>query len=50
MGYTEPPAPVGVELALALPAIMAGIRMATVTTIGLVTVAAPGPARADWAG
>jgi osmoprotectant transport system permease protein len=40
MGYTRPQLLWGVEMPLALPAIMAGIRIATVTTIGLVTVTA----------
>jgi len=40
MGYTRRQLLWGVELPLALPAIMAGIRIATVTTIGLVTVTA----------
>jgi osmoprotectant transport system permease protein len=39
MGYSRPRALVAVELPLALPAIVAGIRLAVVTTIGLVTVA-----------
>jgi osmoprotectant transport system permease protein len=38
MGYTERQLLFRVELPLALPAIMAGLRIATVTTIGLVTV------------
>lgn len=38
MGYTPARRLVGVELPLALPAIIAGIRIATVTTVGLVTV------------
>jgi osmoprotectant transport system permease protein len=40
MGYTPTGVLLRVELPLALPAIMAGIRIATVTTIGLVTVTA----------
>jgi len=40
MGYTNRQLLVRVELPLALPAIAAGIRIATVTTIGLVTVTA----------
>jgi osmoprotectant transport system permease protein len=40
MGYTRRQLLLRVELPLALPAIMAGIRIATVTTIGLVTVTA----------
>ncbi len=40
MGYTSREELLGVELPLALPAIMAGVRIATVTTIGLVTVTA----------
>jgi osmoprotectant transport system permease protein len=40
MGLTERQTLVRVELPLALPAIMAGIRIATVTTISLATVAA----------
>lgn len=40
MGYTPARLLLRVELPLALPGIMAGIRVATVTTIGLVTVAA----------
>jgi osmoprotectant transport system permease protein len=38
MGYTRRRRLVRVELPLALPAIVAGIRLATVSTIGLVTV------------
>jgi osmoprotectant transport system permease protein len=38
MGYTRARRLVRVELPLALPAIVAGIRLATVSTIGLVTV------------
>jgi osmoprotectant transport system permease protein len=40
MGYSRWRALLRVELPLALPAIIAGIRIATVTTIGLVTVTA----------
>jgi osmoprotectant transport system permease protein len=40
MGYTQVGRLGRVDLPLALPAIMAGIRIATVTTIGLVTVTA----------
>jgi len=40
MGMRGPLRLVSVELPLALPAVVAGIRVATVTTIGLVTVAA----------
>ena len=40
MGYTPACQLLQVELPLALPVIMAGIRIATVTTIGLVTVTA----------
>ena len=40
MGYTERQLLWRVELPLAMPAIIAGIRIATVSTIGLVTVAA----------
>jgi osmoprotectant transport system permease protein len=40
MGYTRTRQLFQVELPLALPVIMAGIRIATVTTIGLVTVTA----------
>jgi osmoprotectant transport system permease protein len=40
MGMRAPLRLVLVELPLALPAVVAGIRVATVTTIGLVTVAA----------
>ena len=40
MGYTSRQLLWRVELPLALPAIVAGIRVATVSTIGLVTVAA----------
>jgi osmoprotectant transport system permease protein len=40
MGFTRRRLLVRVELPLALPAIVAGIRIATVTTIGLVTVTA----------
>jgi osmoprotectant transport system permease protein len=40
MGYTDRQMLWRVELPLALPAVVAGIRIATVTTIGLVTVTA----------
>lgn len=40
MGYSPNRQLLSVELPLALPAIVAGIRIATVTTIGLVTVTA----------
>lgn len=40
MGYTGPRQLLTVELPLALPVIVAGVRIATVTTIGLVTVTA----------
>jgi osmoprotectant transport system permease protein len=40
MGYTRARQLLQVELPLALPVIIAGIRIATVTTIGLVTVTA----------
>lgn len=40
MGYSKGRALLSVELPLALPAIIAGIRLAVVTTVGLVTVAA----------
>ena len=40
MGYRPARRLIAVELPLALPAIFAGLRIATVTTIGLVTVAA----------
>ena len=40
MGYTRRQRLLRVELPLAMPLIMAGIRLATVTTIGLATVAA----------
>ena len=40
MGYSRGRALLSVELPLALPAIVAGIRLALVTTVGLVTVAA----------
>jgi len=40
MGYSRIRQLVQVELPIALPAIVAGIRIATVTTVGLVTVAA----------
>lgn len=39
MGYTRSRVLLSVELPLALPAIVAGIRLALVTTVGLVTVA-----------
>lgn len=39
MGYSNLGRLVRIELPLALPAIMAGVRIATVTTIGLLTVA-----------
>jgi osmoprotectant transport system permease protein len=40
MGYSRTRQLLRVELPLALPAIIAGIRIATVTTIGLVTITA----------
>jgi osmoprotectant transport system permease protein len=40
MGYTRGRRLLRVELPLALPAVMAGVRIATVTTIGLLTIAA----------
>jgi osmoprotectant transport system permease protein len=40
MGYGRIARLLRVELPLALPAIMAGVRIATVTTVGLITVAA----------
>ena len=40
MGYSRTRRLLRVELPLALPAIIVGIRIATVTTIGLVTVTA----------
>ncbi|MDQ1392332.1 MAG: osmoprotectant transport system permease protein [Acidimicrobiaceae bacterium] len=40
MGYTPTGQLLRVELPLAVPAIMAGLRVATVTTIGLVTITA----------
>jgi osmoprotectant transport system permease protein len=40
MGYSDRQMLWRVELPLALPVIMAGLRIATVTTIGLVTVTA----------
>jgi osmoprotectant transport system permease protein len=40
MGYRNPELLRQVELPLALPVIIAGVRIATVTTIGLVTVTA----------
>ncbi|HVM53918.1 MAG TPA: ABC transporter permease [Acidimicrobiales bacterium] len=39
MGYTSRRSLIAVELPLALPAIIAGIRLAVVTTVGLLTVA-----------
>ncbi len=39
-GYTERQVVLGVQLPLALPVMMAGLRVATVTVIGLVTVTA----------
>jgi osmoprotectant transport system permease protein len=39
MGYTRRQRLLRVEFPLALPLIMAGVRLATVTTIGLATVA-----------
>jgi osmoprotectant transport system permease protein len=39
MGYTSRTRLLRVELPLAVPLIMAGVRLASVTTIGLVTVA-----------
>jgi osmoprotectant transport system permease protein len=39
MGYTERQLLWRIELPLALPAVMAGVRIATVSTIGLVTIA-----------
>ena len=39
MGYTPRRSLLSVELPLALPAIVAGVRLALVTTVGLVTVA-----------
>ena len=41
MGYTRRRLFLEIELPLALPVIVAGIRIATVTTIGLVTVTCP---------
>jgi len=40
MGYRPMARLIRVELPLALPAIFAGVRIATVTTIGLVTITA----------
>ena len=40
MGFTPTGQLLRIELPLALPAIMAGVRIATVTTVGLVTVTA----------
>jgi osmoprotectant transport system permease protein len=40
MGYTDRQLLWRVELPLAIPAVVAGVRIATVTTIGLITVAA----------
>ena len=40
MGYTQTRLLLRVELPLAMPAIIAGVRIATVSTIGLVTVTA----------
>jgi osmoprotectant transport system permease protein len=40
MGYTRARQLLQVELPLAVPVIMAGVRIATVTTIGLVTITA----------
>ncbi len=40
MGYTPTQRLVRIELPLALPVIVAGLRIATVTTVGLVTLAA----------
>jgi osmoprotectant transport system permease protein len=40
MGYTDAQLLWKVELPLALPVIMAGVRIATVSTIGLITIAA----------
>ena len=40
MGYRRPAQILRVELPLALPVIFAGVRIATVTTVGLVTVTA----------
>ena len=40
MGYTERRLFTDIQLPLALPVIIAGVRIATVTTIGLVTVTA----------
>jgi osmoprotectant transport system permease protein len=40
MGHTRRQQLIGVELPVALPVIIAGVRVATVTTIGLVTITA----------
>ena len=40
MGYTRGRQLFGVELPLALPVVFAGLRIATVTTVGLVTITA----------
>ena len=40
MGFTSRPALAGGDLPLAMPLIVAGLRIAAVTTIGLVTVSA----------
>ena len=40
MGYTRSQLLWRVEIPLALPAIIAGVRVATVSTIGLITIAA----------
>ena len=40
MGFSAPRMLVSIDLQLALPAIIAGVRIATVTTIGLVTITA----------
>ena len=40
MGYTQTRLLLRVELPLAMPAIIAGVRIATVSTVGLVTVTA----------
>ena len=48
MGYRPTRRLLQVELPLAMPSIMAGLRLATVTTVGLVTVTAVlGPGRAS---
>ena len=50
MGFSNRQRVLRVELPLALPAIMAGVRLATVSTIGLVTVSAGNHAQAvAWA-